>query len=326
MTDTPSPQQSGDSLPTAPACSMPSTGSVPGGHPGTAPGHPAPTGATPDQDRETMPPPAPQPPQRRNTGLFDDAELGAAYGIHATAPSNELVPTLREHIQHVNLSRLFAMVPLLHAATTEIFVRQLRALVTPGAQITNDLIVAWIWWFNTHQPDQRGIWVPHLGWAHTLIAPPRDPRPAPSTGGQEWAAPPSRAEFLHIQPYEVLSGWESRTARHRGRNLTSMVERHPDRARTAPPRRERDPSTIAMIVLESGHYYQVRITLHPQESHWSLEAATSMLPANTTLPESPTPLPIDQPPDTLTALLLQTTGTWHPGHALACLWRWARRR
>ena len=64
-----------------------------------------------------------------------------------------------------------------------------------------------------------------------------------------------------------------------------------------PPPRERDPSTIAMIVFESGHYYQVRITPHPQEGHWSLEAADSMLPANTALPDSPTPLPNAQPPD-----------------------------
>ena len=92
------------------------------------------------------------------------------------------------------------MVPLPHAATTEIFVRQVQALVTHGTQITDDLVDAWIWWFNTHQPDQRGIWVPHLGWSHTLIAPQTDPRPAPSIGGRERAAPPPRAETLRIPP------------------------------------------------------------------------------------------------------------------------------
>ena len=61
MTDTSGPQKSGDSLPTAaarlmPQQSEPSTGNVPRGHPGTTPGHPSPTGVTPDQNRETMPP------------------------------------------------------------------------------------------------------------------------------------------------------------------------------------------------------------------------------------------------------------------------------
>ena len=96
-------------------------------------------------------------------------------------------------------------------------------------------------------------------------------------------------------------------------------------ARAGPPR-ERDPSTIAMIVLESGHYCQVQITPHLQESHWSLEAVDSMLPANTALPDNPTALPNDQPPDPLTAIVSGAAGTWHPGHALYCLWRWARRR
>ena len=74
-----------------------------------------------------------------------------------------------------------------------------------------------------------------------------------------------------------------------------------------------------MMVLENGHYYQVRIIPHPHESHWSLEAVNSMLPATTALPDSPTPLVNDQPPDPLTAILLGTAGTWHPGHALYCL-------
>ena len=147
MTQTSGPQESGDSLHAATACSMPqqqepSTENVPVDHPSTAPGHASPTGATPDQDRETMPPPTPRQPQRRNTGPFDDAELRALCGIHATAASSELVAALQEHLQGVNPSRLFSVVPLPHAATTEIFVRQLRVLVTPGTQITDDLVDA----------------------------------------------------------------------------------------------------------------------------------------------------------------------------------------
>ena len=180
--------------------------------------------------------------------------------------------------------------------------------------------------FNTHQPAKGGVWVPHLGWVHTLIAPPTDPRPAPSTGCRERAALPPRPETLRIPPYEGLAAWESGTARNRGRNLTSLAARYPETARTAPPPREHDPSTIAMIVLENGHYYQVRTVPHPQESRWSLEAVDSMLLATTALPDSPTPLLPGQPPDPLTAIVSGTAGTWHPGHALYCLWRWAQRR
>ena len=159
------------------------------------------------------------------------------------------------------------MVPLPHAATTEIFVRQLQALVTPRTPTSDDLVEAWIWWFNTHQPAQGGVWVPHPGWVHTLIAPPIDPRPAPSTGGRERAAPPPRPETLCIPPQEGLVAWESGTARDRGRNLTSLAARYPETARAAPPPRDNDLSIIAMIVLENGQYYQVRIISHPQESH-----------------------------------------------------------
>ena len=107
------------------------------------------------------------------------------------------------------------------------------------------------------------------------------------------------------------------------------MERYPSGAKTAragPPRRKSDPSTIAMIVLKSGHYFQVRITPHPQECHWSLEAVDSMLPASAALPDGPTPLPHNQPPDPLTAIVSGEAGTWHQGHALYYLWRLARRR
>ena len=37
------------------------------------------------------------------------------------------------------------MVPLPHAATTEIFVWQLQALINPGTQISEHSFEAWIW-------------------------------------------------------------------------------------------------------------------------------------------------------------------------------------
>ena len=236
---------------------------------------------------------------------------------------------LRGNLQDINPNRLLAVVPMPQAASTNIPVRQLQALVTPGMQIAEDLVDAWIWWFNFNQPDQGGVWVAHLGWAHTLIAPLTEPRPAPSTGGRERAAPQPRANALNIRPYSGLADWESRTAPDRGRNLRDMVERYPpvaETARAGPPPREEDPSTISMIVLESGHYYQVRITQHPQECHWNLETVDSMLPAQAALPDGPTPMPYKQPPDPLTAVVSGGAGSWHPGHALYCLWRWAQGR
>ena len=273
-----------------------------------------------------MSPPPPRPPQQGGTGPFDYAELRALYGIHASTSWSELVATLQKHLRDVDPNRLFAVVPLPHAATTEIFVRQLHALVSPGAQVSDDLVEVWIWCFNTHQQAQGGVWVPHLGWVHTLIAPPTDFRPAPSTRGRERAAPPPRRETLCIPPYEGLAAWESRTTRSRGRNLRSPAARYPETARAAPPERELDPGTIAMIVLENGHYYQERIIPHPQRGHRSLEAVDSMLLATADLPDSPTLLLPGQPPDPLTAVVSGTAGTWHPGHALYCLWRWAQRR
>ena len=144
MTETCGPQKSGDSPPSAASCSMrqqrePSTGNVPEG---TGPRHPSLTGTTLDQDRETMPRPTFRPQQRRNTDTFDEPELRAVYRIHANAPSSGLVAALPEHLQDVNPSRLFAVVPLPHAATTDNFVRQLQALATPGTQIPDDLFDA----------------------------------------------------------------------------------------------------------------------------------------------------------------------------------------
>ena len=120
---------------------------------------------------------------------------------------------------------LFPVVPLPHAASTDISVRQLQALISPGMQIADDLIDVWIWWFTFNQPDQGGVWVPHLGWAHTLIARLTEPRAAPSTGGRERAAPQPRANALNVPPYNGLSDWESRTAPYRRRNHKDMVER-----------------------------------------------------------------------------------------------------
>ena len=161
MTETSGPQKSGGSLPTAASCSMPqqrepSSWKVPEGQLGTTTGHPSPSGTTPDQDRETMPPPPRRPPQR-NTDQFDDAELRAIYDVHANTPSSGLVAALREHLQDLDPNRLFAVVPLPHTATTDIFVWQRQALVTPGMQIADDLVDTWIWWFNANQPDQGRV-------------------------------------------------------------------------------------------------------------------------------------------------------------------------
>ena len=250
MTEASGPQKSSGSPPTAASCQMslhqePSTGNVPEGHLDATPRHPSPSGTTPDQDQETMPPFTTRPPQWGNTDLIDEAQLRAVYYIHANTPSSGLVAALLEHLQDVNRDWHFDVVPLPHAASTDISVLQLQALVSPGMQIADDLVDAWIWWFIVNQPDQGGVWLPHLGWAHTLIAPPTDARPAPSARGRQRAAPQPRANALHIPPYKSLAEWESRTAPDRGRNLREVVERYPPGAETAragPPRCEDGPA------------------------------------------------------------------------------------
>ena len=246
MTGTSGPQESAGPLPGATPCSVPQqqeppTEYVPGGHPGTTSRHPSPAGAALDRDRVAMPLPTPPPPQQRGAGPFDDAELWALYGIHASTPSSELVATLRKHLRDVDPDRRFAVVPLPHAATTKIFVRQLQALVTPGAQVSDDLVEAWIWCWNTHQPAQGGVWVPHVGWVHTLIVPPTNRRPAPSTGGRERAAPPPRPDDLRIPQHKawrngkagppVAGGITSRAWRHATRRRRA---RRPHRANMTP--------------------------------------------------------------------------------------------
>ena len=217
MTEASGPQESGGPSPTASSCLVPphqepSTGSVPEGRPETAPGHPSPTGTTPDQDLETMPPPPPRPPQQRNTDLFDGEELRAMYDIHANPPPCGLVGALRGNLQDVNPNRLFAVVPLPHAASTDISVRQLQAIVTSRMQIAEDLLDVMIWWFNFNQRDQGLVWVPHLSCALTLVAPPTEPRDAPSTGGRKQAAPQPIANALNIPPYNGLADCESSRA------------------------------------------------------------------------------------------------------------------
>ena len=117
------------------------------------------------------------------------------------------------------------MVTLPHAAATATSMRQLQALLNPGMQIADDLADAWSWWFNFNQLGQGGLWATHLGWAHTLILPPTEPRPAPSTGGQKQAAPQPRANALNIPSDNGMADCESRTAPTRGRNLRDMSER-----------------------------------------------------------------------------------------------------
>ena len=246
-----------------------------------------------------MPPPPPWPPQQRGMGPFDDAELRGLYGIHASTPSSELVATLRERLSDVDPNRLFGPVSLPHAATTEIFVRQLQALVSPGAQFSDDLVDAWIWWFNTYQPAKGGVWVPHLGWVHTLIAPPTDLGPTPSTGGRERAVPPPRPQALQIMPYEGLAAWKSRTACDRGRNLTSLAVRYPETARAAPPPRERDPSTIAMMVLRLATTTKCGSsrTCKRATGAWRPSTPSSPRPRPCPTAPLPAPRPAPGPPD-----------------------------
>ena len=274
-----------------------------------------------------MPLPPPRPAHSRDPlGL---KELRTIYGVYHSTPSHDLVEALRAHLHHIRPDRRFAAALLPHGATS-ICVRQLPALLTPGQRTPDDLIDVWNWWLNYHERDQGQIWVQHLAREHTLIARTTEPRPAPSPGGQTRAAPQLSADALKNPAYNGLAYWESWTAPERQDNIRAMMERYAQtmgpEAHAKPPARG-TPSTGVIVVLEDGHYYQVRIAPRPLEHRWDLLAADSMLPRDMDLPNGPTPLLPGQASDPLIAFPTGRAGTWHAGHVLYCgLWRWAQRR
>ena len=85
------------------------------------------------------------------------------------------------------------------------------------------------------------------------------------------------------------------------------------------------PSTPLLIMLKPDHYYHVRITAQPEEQCRDLDAVDSMIPRATHLPAEQTTLSPDQP-EPLTTIVSGQASTWHPGHTLSCLWRWAQQR
>ena len=247
------------------------------------------------RDREIMPPPPPRPPHVGDH--LDLEELRRAYDIYHRTPSPNLVDALGMHFQGVRGDLRFVSALLPHGATN-ICVRQLQALLTLGQCTPDDLIDVWVWSFNYHNPDRGQVWVPHLAWAQTLIPPLTEPRPAPRPGGRTRAVPQLSADVPNIPPYGGLAYWESRTTRERGQNIQT-TERYAQTAgpgaHAEPPPRD-TPSTVAMVVLESGHYYQSRSTPRPLENHWHLEAAEAVLPRDVDLPDGPTPHNSGQPP------------------------------
>ena len=168
----------------------------------------------------------------------------------------------------------------------------------------------------------------HLAWAHTLVAPLTEPRPAPRARGWKWAAPKMRADALNILPYNGLAAWESWTGPERGSNIRAMVERYaagPETSHAKPPGRG-TLSVVSMVVFKDGQYYQVRITPWLLAPRLDLEAVDSMLLRDPALPDGPSTLYPDQRLDPLTATMSGRAGSWHQGHTLYCLRRWAQRR
>ena len=139
------------------------------------------------RDKEAMPPPPSRTPQPGDTGPLTQAELQEIYNVIQNAEPQTLVSDLKRHFQGLHPDRRFTVAPLPQGATP-IYVRQLRILLNPGESIPDDLINTWMWWFNLQQPAKGRMWVPQLGWAHTLVAPPANPCPAPAAGGRDRAA------------------------------------------------------------------------------------------------------------------------------------------
>ena len=80
--------------------------------------------------------------------------------------------------------------------------------------------------------------------------------------------PQQSGNTLKIPRYDGLAYWESRTAKEGGHDLRTMMERYAQtvwaEAYAEPPAGD-TPSTVAMVALKSGHYYQVRFTAQPLE-------------------------------------------------------------
>ena len=135
--------------------------------------------------------------------------------------------------------------------------------------------------------------------------------------------------MVNIPPYNGFASWESKTASEGAHNLWAMMEQYTQTVRSeahAEPPASGIPSTIGMVVLEIRHHYQDEIQPRPLEQRWDSEALHSVLLRDMDLPDGPSPLLPGQPPDPLTAIFSGSAGTWHPGHTLYCLWRWAQRR
>ena len=157
---------------------------------------------------------------------------------------------------------------------------------------------------------------------------PRRPNPDlhRASGGGARTAPQLNVNALNIPLYNGLAYWESRTAPERGHHLRAMMERYAQTVGPEPhaePPGRGTPTTVTMVVLGNGHYYQVGITPRRPERRSDLEAVDSMLPRDINLPDGPIPLVSGQPPGPLTAIISGRAGSWHPGHALYCLWQWA---
>ena len=265
-----------------------------------------------------MPPAPPRAPQARDDSALTPAERPGIYDIihNVTAP--------RRHFQHFHPGRLVTTAPLPQGAIP-IYVRQIQTLLNPRESMTDDLVDTWFWWFNIHQPAEDRMWVPQLACAHTLIAPPAPRRPAPSPGAT--AAPQPRADNLNIPPYTNLDSWECTIAPEKGRSLRDMVDRcarEAEATHAVPPSRN-TPNAVLVIMLKAGHYYHVRVTARPADGRWDLEGIDSMIIVAAPLPDGPTLIP-GQPPDPLTAITSGQAANCQAGHALYCLWQWARRR
>ena len=194
-------------------------------------------------DREIMLPPPPRP--LHAVDHLDPEELRRLNDIYHRTPSPNLVDAHRVHFQGVCGDQQFAAALLPHGATN-IRVRHHQALLTLGQQTPDDLVDVWISWFKCHQPDQGRVWVLHLAWAHTLIAPPTETRPAPNPGGRTRAASQLNANSVNISPHGGLSVLGKQDGQGEGTKIPDANGRAGGIA--DPPPRDA-PSTVALVVL-----------------------------------------------------------------------------
>ena len=334
MTAISGPEETGDLPPTATSCSMPhqrepSTENVPGGYLSTTPGHPSPTGTTLHQDQETMPPQPPRPPQRRNMDPFEDAELRAGlrhprhHTLEQAGGSPPGTPPGRQTEQALRCGP-----PAARRNNRELCAATTGALRPRDADRgrpcwREDLVVQ-------PQPTGPGRRMSPTTWlgAHADSATDR-PQARAQHRGPGTGRPATQSQHPQNPTVQKPGGMGKQDSPRQGTQPQehggAVPTRSGDGTRRAPTtqrrpqQRRHDRAERTPLLRGADHPAPEGVPLEPGSRR--LHDPGERSPARQ--PHPPAQGPAPRPPDGYRA---GGGGTWHPSHALYCLWQWVQRR